>query len=285
MEVQIILGVFVSWYLLVFSVYRDKMQMEPSNLPYIFAWFRYEFFPPYDRRLAIAIIQDRRRGQISSLLKSAKFSAMGSVRVAEAALFWRVNPRDVVSSSQSIPLADEILMHKLAHAHSVIEAQEFQLALAHIRSAGVVSEGQTAGLASAMCQFKPYLGIAHPHEMRYVIHWWLEGDGRQRPSRSAIREIKYAIRNFKPVELSYCDQGALPRAGSILTVENREDSSLREDVELNVLDVGSNGETPIAASRMVEGLEILFRRLGPPPESSTLEPSVSSPGGGGYGGR
>lgn len=284
-DVQVILGVFASWYLLVFSVYRDKMHLDLSNLPHISSWLRYEFFPPYNRNLAIVIIQDRRREQISSLLRFADFSAVSSVSVAEVALFWRVNPMDIVSSRQSIPLVDEILMRRMAHAHSVIESQELQLALAHIRGAGVVSDDQAAGLAEAIFQFKPYLGTGHRHEIRYVIRWWLDEGGRRRPSRSAIREIKYAIRSFKPVELFYSEQDRFAGPEVVLPVQDSQDSPLRDGVEAGLLDIGSDSETPVAATQMVEGLELLFRRLGPPPESSALQPSATSSGGGGYGGR
>jgi hypothetical protein len=286
-DVHVILFAFASWYALVLPMLRESLGLSLSDIWYASSWLRYEFFPPYDRHLAISMIEDRRRVKIDSLLGFAEFSAATSKDVAAASLFWNVMPSEVVATGQPIPLVDEIMMRRLAHAYSVIEAQELELAIAHIRSAGVVDDARVIGLAEAVFQFKPYLGIRHRHEIRYIIRWWLDADGGAKPSRRDLREVKYAIRTFRPVGLYYSDQtqSEEPEGASAVPAEENQDLSAHDGAEGDLLDIGSDRETPAAAAGLVEGLDLLFRRLGPPPEGSSLQPSVASSGGGDYGGR
>ncbi|WP_316759961.1 hypothetical protein [Streptomyces herbicida] len=206
--------------------------------------------------------------------------------MAEVSLFWSVRPSDIIPSQDPIPVTDEALMHKLAHVYSVIEAQELELAATHFRSLGILNDTQVTGLAEAVFQFKPYLGAGHRHEIRYIIQWWLEANDSPKPSKRNLREIKYAIRGFRPVGLYYSDetQFEVPESGSAIPMDGNRDPSIHGKADGDLLDIGSDRGTPAAAAKMVEGLDLLFRRLGPPPENSTLQASATSSDGGGYGG-
>jgi hypothetical protein len=182
---------------------------------------------------------------------------------------------------------DLILIRRLMHAYRVIEAQERELATAHIRSSGVLDDVKSAKLGASLFRFKPYLGIRHRHEIRYILRWWLEGTPDAKLTKRERRDLKYVVRCFKPVGLYYSDEpdsSARATAWDTRSEGDYEDFQVAADVQGDLFDAGADQETPAAAAELVGGLELMFQRLGPPPLSSAPKRTVAS-GGGGYGGK
>ncbi|MFC7264211.1 hypothetical protein [Streptomyces lutosisoli] len=282
--------VLATWWAVVLLRHSKKPSGSPVSGPHgLVYWVKFEAFAFYNRRVAQIIIDARRWEHIDSFLESAgvQFDEPSSRDLAAELLFNGEGLSGVASSHQSIPLIDEILTQRLVRAYSAIEAQEFGLALTHVRSSGALDEADAPELANALFHFKPYLGIEHRYEIRYIIRWWRDVQAGRKLSWHERRDIKYVIRSFRPVGLYYSDQplsDELEYAGGV-RVEERGDPSVDLALEGDLLDVGADQGTPAAAADLVEGLDYLYHRLGPPPQSSALQPTGTSTGGGGYGGK
>lgn len=240
--------------------------------------------PRYDPRVASSIIEYRRGVNVEIFLSGVEFQAPESRAFAAEVLGGKGDARDPDNPRRQVPQADEVLIGKLARAYQVAEVQELELASAHIRSVGTLQESEARGLARTLFLFKPHYGIRHRHEIRFIVQWWLEVEAQHAISRRERREVARIARSFHPVKSSYSaalDAIALPTHVSGDPAAEPGPEEFTNAPALDLLEVGSDPDTPVAAIKVVGGLENLFHRLGMPPSGSALEPAGSSSGGGG----